>query len=483
MRVAGGQIEGRLYVTARGDTAPALEGVPRRRRARRRARLRERHRQDVHGSAGRLRLAHRPRACRARASHEIATVDMDGGAHVRRSRRWARTACCRRSRRAAARSPSRRTCATTRTSTSFRRAAGARAACRSRRASTRARRGRPTGTRSRSRCPTRATPRSTASAPTAPQQARLTSNPAIDSSPSLLARRLARSRSSRTAAGSPQIYIMSAGGGGAKRVTFQGKYNQTPRWSPRADKPQIAFTGRDERGVFDVFILDVKSGQDRSPHAGQGLEPRPDVVARRAPHRVRLEPRRPLRPEPRDAPRGADLARQRLVPVLGTGAAPLSGACPPGRSRRSTSARTRRCCSSRASTTSGAVTVLENARRDHAARARHRRTQGAGALGAEGIARTLDVLRGYAALAREHGARIAAIGTEALRRAPNGGDFLGPAAEILGAPVEVIDGAREAALTLPRDGRVLPRRAGRARSSSSTSAAARRRSSSPSAAA
>ena len=58
---------------------------------------------------------------------------------------------------------------------------------------------------------------------------------------------------------------MSASGGGAKRVTFQGKYNQTPRWSPRTDKPQIAFTGRDERGVFDVFILDVKTGRiDRS---------------------------------------------------------------------------------------------------------------------------------------------------------------------------------------------------------------------------
>jgi exopolyphosphatase/guanosine-5'-triphosphate,3'-diphosphate pyrophosphatase len=92
----------------------------------------------------------------------------------------------------------------------------------------------------------------------------------------------------------------------------------------------------------------------------------------------------------------------------------------------------------------GGVTVLENA----AEITRLGRGIGAGgALGAEGIARTLDVLRGYAALAQKHGARIAAIGTEALRRAPNGGDFLGPAAEILGAPVEVIDGAREATLT------------------------------------
>jgi exopolyphosphatase / guanosine-5'-triphosphate,3'-diphosphate pyrophosphatase len=70
-----------------------------------------------------------------------------------------------------------------------------------------------------------------------------------------------------------------------------------------------------------------------------------------------------------------------------------------------------------------------------------------GALGAEGIRATLGALRGYAELARAHGARIAAVGTEALRRAPNGADFLRPAAEILGVPIEVIDGEREAALT------------------------------------
>jgi exopolyphosphatase/guanosine-5'-triphosphate,3'-diphosphate pyrophosphatase len=42
---------------------------------------------------------------------------------------------------------------------------------------------------------------------------------------------------------------------------------------------------------------------------------------------------------------------------------------------------------------------------------------------------------------------MAAVGTEALRRAPNAAAFLEPAAEILGSPVEVIDGTREAALT------------------------------------
>jgi len=70
-----------------------------------------------------------------------------------------------------------------------------------------------------------------------------------------------------------------------------------------------------------------------------------------------------------------------------------------------------------------------------------------GALDGEAIARTLAVLRDFAAVARRHGARIAAVGTEALRRASNAAAFLGPAAEILGTEFEVIDGEREATLT------------------------------------
>jgi TolB protein len=104
-------------------------------------------------------------------------------------------------------------------------------------------------------------------------QSRLTSNPAIDSSPSFSpdGGQIAFVSNRQ---GSPQIFIMSAGGG-SKRVTFQGKYNQTPRFSPRSDKPQIAFTGRDERGVFDIFILDVKSGKiDRLTQGkGSNLDP------------------------------------------------------------------------------------------------------------------------------------------------------------------------------------------------------------------
>ncbi len=75
--------------------------------------------------------------------------------------------------------------------------------------------------------------------------------------------------------GSPQIFIMPAAGGAVKRLTYLGKYNQTPRWSPRTDKPQIAFTGRDERGAFDIFVIDVKTGKvDRvTQGAGSNLDP------------------------------------------------------------------------------------------------------------------------------------------------------------------------------------------------------------------
>jgi len=70
-----------------------------------------------------------------------------------------------------------------------------------------------------------------------------------------------------------------------------------------------------------------------------------------------------------------------------------------------------------------------------------------GQLGATGIERTLEALDRYRAVARTHEATVAAIGTEALRRAPNAGAFLDEAARRLGVPVEVIDGEREAALT------------------------------------
>ncbi len=64
------------------------------------------------------------------------------------------------------------------------------------------------------------------------------------------------------------------------------------------------------------------------------------------------------------------------------------------------------------------------------------------------LARTLEVLRGYAALARRHRVgRLRAVATSALRDASDAEAFLGPAGEILGARPEVIDGEEEGRLS------------------------------------
>ncbi len=87
---------------------------------------------------------------------------------------------------------------------------------------------------------------------------RLTKDPALDLSPAWSpdGRRIAFV-SDRV--GTPQIYVMNADGSDPRRLTFQGNYNQTPQWSPRGDL--VAFTARDERKVFDVFVISPDSGR------------------------------------------------------------------------------------------------------------------------------------------------------------------------------------------------------------------------------
>jgi exopolyphosphatase/guanosine-5'-triphosphate,3'-diphosphate pyrophosphatase len=70
-----------------------------------------------------------------------------------------------------------------------------------------------------------------------------------------------------------------------------------------------------------------------------------------------------------------------------------------------------------------------------------------GRLDEAAIERTLAVLADYAAEARAHSARIAAVGTSALRDAANAERFLSAAHATLGCTVEVIAGAREAELS------------------------------------
>jgi len=53
--------------------------------------------------------------------------------------------------------------------------------------------------------------------------------------------------------GSPQVYIMNAGGKGRpKRVTFEGNYNTSPAWSP--DGRAIAYVGR-VNGKNQIFVV------------------------------------------------------------------------------------------------------------------------------------------------------------------------------------------------------------------------------------
>jgi TolB protein len=56
--------------------------------------------------------------------------------------------------------------------------------------------------------------------------------------------------------GGPQIFVVAASGGTPRQVSFNGSYNTTPTWSPRAGKHIIAYTTRDG-GVYDIVTLDL----------------------------------------------------------------------------------------------------------------------------------------------------------------------------------------------------------------------------------
>ena len=70
-----------------------------------------------------------------------------------------------------------------------------------------------------------------------------------------------------------------------------------------------------------------------------------------------------------------------------------------------------------------------------------------GRLHGEAITRSIAICREYAAVMQELGvAQRFVIGTQALREAHNAAAFVGPAEQLLGAKIEIIEGAREADL-------------------------------------
>ncbi len=106
---------------------------------------------------------------------------------------------------------------------------------------------------------------------------RLTNSPAIDTSP-CFSTDGSQIVFNSDRGGAQQLYIMSAGGGGERRVSFgEGRY-ATPVWSPRGDF--IAFT-KIAAGRFRHRRHAI--GRQRRAHAGQRLPCRgADLGAQRA---------------------------------------------------------------------------------------------------------------------------------------------------------------------------------------------------------
>ena len=102
---------------------------------------------------------------------------------------------------------------------------------------------------------------------------RLTKDKAIDTSP-------AWSPSGKEIAfvsdrnGGPQIFVMPASGGAARQVSFNGSYNTTPTWSPKAGKRILAYTTRDG-GNYDIVTLDLDTKQMTRVTQGEGTNEEP----------------------------------------------------------------------------------------------------------------------------------------------------------------------------------------------------------------
>ena len=105
---------------------------------------------------------------------------------------------------------------------------------------------------------------------------RLTNNPAIDSSPTWSpdGGQIAFVSDRH---GSPQIWKMSASGGDQVKLTRKGGYNVEPAWNPKMlnGKSLIAFSGRDEKGILDIFTIDAASQELQRITENQGSNSHP----------------------------------------------------------------------------------------------------------------------------------------------------------------------------------------------------------------
>ena len=84
-----------------------------------------------------------------------------------------------------------------------------------------------------------------------------------------------------------------------------------------------------------------------------------------------------------------------------------------------------------------------------------------GRLDPASIAASLEICREYRRIMDDTGVSLpTVVGTQALREAANSSEFLGPAEDLLGAPIEVIAGEREAQLAFSSVARTFPQLAG-----------------------
>ncbi|HEY0192385.1 MAG TPA: hypothetical protein VGC42_14800, partial [Kofleriaceae bacterium] len=74
--------------------------------------------------------------------------------------------------------------------------------------------------------------------------------------------------------GGPQIFVVPAGGGAAHQVSFNGSYNTTPTWSPKAGKHVIAYTTRDG-STYDIVTLDLDTKQSVRVTQNEGSNEEP----------------------------------------------------------------------------------------------------------------------------------------------------------------------------------------------------------------
>ncbi len=87
---------------------------------------------------------------------------------------------------------------------------------------------------------------------------RITDHPEVDTEPCWSSDGQKIAFTSDRSAGFPQVYLMSADGSGAHRLTWEpDAYEGSPRWSP--DGKRIAFVRRGFEG-FDVYVTEVEGG-------------------------------------------------------------------------------------------------------------------------------------------------------------------------------------------------------------------------------